>query len=89
MMTKGSGTASRARDTSTIGLLRLAAGWGQRIRFEAWPQGFLLDSTRSAFSIARESGINESLRMLELDLYWAVRLTNGGVQLCHLIGVRS
>ena len=78
MMRKGSGTASRARDASTIGLLRLAAGCGQTIRFEAWRQGLLLDSTRSAFSIARESGINESLRMLELDLYLAVPLTNGG-----------
>jgi hypothetical protein len=77
-MTKGSDCQPSARDASTIGLLRLAAGCGQTNRFEAWREGFLLDSTRSAFSIARESGINESLRMLGLDLYLAVRLTNGG-----------
>ena len=78
MITKGSGAAIRARDASMIGLLGLAAACGQKNRFEEWREGFLLDSTKSAFSIARESGIDESLRMLELDLYLAVPLTNGG-----------
>jgi hypothetical protein len=38
------------------------------------PTNLLLDSARSASSIARESGIEGSLFELELDLYLAVRL---------------
>jgi hypothetical protein len=44
------------------------------IAFEAWRENLLLDSARSASSIARESGIEGSLFELELDLYRAVRL---------------
>jgi hypothetical protein len=44
------------------------------IAFEAWWENLLLDSARSAYSIARESGIEGSLFELELDLYRAVRL---------------
>ena len=78
MMTKGSGAAGRARDAAMIGLLRLAAGRGETNGFEEWREGLLLDSPTSASSIARESGIDGSLLMLKLDLYLAVRLTNGG-----------
>ena len=54
-------------------------GWrGETNGFEKQWKGLLLDSPRSASSIARESGIDGSLLMLELDLYLAVRLTNGG-----------
>jgi hypothetical protein len=70
--------------TGTVGQLRMvspeprnprqrppAAG---SIAFEAWRENLLLDSARSASSIARESGIEGSLFELELDLYRAVRL---------------
>ena len=77
MMTKRSGAAGRARDAAMIGLLRLAAGRGETNGFEEWREGLLLDSPRSASSIPRESGIDGALLMLELDLYLAVRLTDG------------
>jgi hypothetical protein len=44
------------------------------IAFEAWREDLLLDSTSSASSIARKSGIEGSLVELKLDLYRAVRL---------------
>jgi hypothetical protein len=44
------------------------------IALEAWRENLLLDSARSASSIARGSGIEGSLFELELDLYRAVRL---------------
>jgi hypothetical protein len=43
-----------------------------------WREGHLLDSTMNASSITWASGIDGSLRVLEFDLYLAVRLTKGG-----------
>ena len=40
---------------------------------EAWREGFLVDLTESAFSIAVRNGIKGSLLKLELGLYRAVR----------------
>jgi hypothetical protein len=44
------------------------------IAFEAWRDGLLVNSTRSASSVAQKSGIEGSLVELKLDLYRAVRL---------------
>jgi hypothetical protein len=44
------------------------------LAFEAWRDGLLVNSTRSASSIAQKSGIEGSLVELKLDLYRAVRL---------------
>ena len=67
--------------TGTVGQLRMVSPEPRRrppaagsIAFEAWRENLLLDSARSASSIARESGIEGSLFELELDLYRAVRL---------------
>jgi hypothetical protein len=44
------------------------------LAFEVWREDLLLNSTRSASSIAQGSGIEGFLLALELDLYRAVRL---------------
>jgi hypothetical protein len=43
------------------------------LAFEVWREKLVLNSTRSASSIAQESGIEGSLLALEWDLYRAVR----------------
>jgi hypothetical protein len=44
------------------------------LALEAWREDLLMDSTRSASAIARESGIAGPVGELKLDLYRAVRV---------------
>jgi hypothetical protein len=89
MTTKEARANRRTLAAGMMRLLGLSAGYGETNKyveqppskltsngFDGWWEGLLKGSTRSASSIARESGIDGSPLMPELDLYLAVRLTN-------------